>query len=122
MAEAMTEALIRPARPDDAAALAVLGRQTFVDTFVEGFGIPYPADDLAAFLEKSFSVETISAKLIEPGAAWWVADRDGEIVLRASPTPGQTPCPIPTRAPATPNCAASTSAATRKAWVWGRSC
>ena len=80
MAEAMTEALIRPARPDDAAALAALGRQTFVDTFVTGFGIPYPAEDLAGFLDKSFSVETLQTKLAEPGAAWWVADRDGEIL------------------------------------------
>lgn len=93
MAEAMTEPLIRPARPDDAAALAVLGRKTFVDTFVTGFGIPYPADDLAAFLDKSFSVETISAKLAEPGAAWWVADRDGEILGFANTGPNTLPHP-----------------------------
>ena len=37
----MTEIVIRPARPEDAAALGALGRQTFIDTFVEGFGIPY---------------------------------------------------------------------------------
>ena len=44
-------AIIRPARPEDAAALGVLGRQTFLDTFVDGFAIPYPADDLAALLK-----------------------------------------------------------------------
>ena len=93
MAEAMTEALIRPARPDDAAALAVLGRQTFVDTFVDGFGIPYPADDLAAFLDKSFSVETISSKLVEPGTAWWVAERDGAILGFANTGPNTLPHP-----------------------------
>ena len=93
MAEAMTEALIRPARPDDAAALAVLGRQTFVDTFVDGFGIPYPADDLAAFLDKSFSVETLQTKLAEPGAAWWVADRDGELLAFANAGPNGLPHP-----------------------------
>ena len=36
----MTNAVIRPAVDADAAALGVLGRQTFLDTFVDGFGIP----------------------------------------------------------------------------------
>ena len=58
----MTEPLIRSAVETDAAALDVLGRQTFIDTFVDGFGIPYPADDLAAFLDASFSPEAIRAK------------------------------------------------------------
>ena len=84
---------IRPARPDDAAALAALGRQTFVDTFVTGFGIPYPAEDLAGFLHKSFSVETLQTKLAEPGAAWWVADRDGEILGFANTGPNTLPHP-----------------------------
>ena len=93
MADTMTEPVIRPARLADAAALAVLGRQTFVDTFVDGFGIPYPAADLTAFLDKSFSVETISAKLAEPGAAWWVADRDGAILGFANTGPNTLPHP-----------------------------
>ena len=50
----MTEPLIRPAVDADAEALGVLGRQTFIDTFVDGFGIPYPAGDLARFLDASF--------------------------------------------------------------------
>ena len=65
----MTAALIRPAIDADAAALGVLGRQTFLDTFVDGFRIPYPADDLAAFLDASFSPEAIrkvAAALLEP--------------------------------------------------------
>ena len=93
MADTMTEPVIRPARLADAAALAVLGRQTFVDTFVEGFSIPYPADDLAAFLDKSFSVETISSKLVEPGTAWWVAERDGAILGFANTGPNTLPHP-----------------------------
>ena len=51
----MSDAVIRAARPEDAHALAALGRQTFIDTFVTGFGIRYPADDLALFLDASFS-------------------------------------------------------------------
>ena len=35
----MTDAVIRPARPDDAEPLAALGRQTFIDTFVNGFAV-----------------------------------------------------------------------------------
>jgi GNAT superfamily N-acetyltransferase len=89
----MTDALIRPAVEADAAALGELGRQTFVDTFVAGFGIPYPADDLAAFLDSSFSPETIRTRLKEPGAAWWVAERDGELLAFANTGPNTLPHP-----------------------------
>ena len=43
--------MIRLARPEDAAAVGALGRRTFFDTFVTGFGIPYPEADLNAFLD-----------------------------------------------------------------------
>lgn len=89
----MTDVLIRPATEADAAALGELGRQTFVDTFVAGFAIPYPADDLAAFLDSSFSPETIRTKLREPGAAWWVAERDGELLAFANTGPNTLPHP-----------------------------
>ena len=89
----MTDAVIRPARPEDAAALAVLGRRTFVDTFVTGFGIPYPADDLETFLEASFSAAASETKLAEPGAAWWVAERDGELLAFANAGPNTLPHP-----------------------------
>ncbi|MDP1913626.1 GNAT family N-acetyltransferase [Brevundimonas sp.] len=89
----MTDALIRPAVDADAAALGVLGRQTFLDTFVEGFAIPYPADDLAGFLDASFSPGAIRAKLNEPGAAWWVAERDGELLAFANTGPNTLPHP-----------------------------
>ena len=89
----MTEPVIRPAVDGDAAALADLGRQTFVDTFVAGFGIPYPADDLTAFLDASFSPETIRTKLKEPGAAWWVAEREGELLAFANTGPNTLPHP-----------------------------
>jgi len=91
----MTEAVIRPATQTDAEALAVLGRQTFLDTFVaaEGFAIPYPAEDLSPFLEASFGVEAVQAKLNEPGAAWWVADRNGELLAFANTGPNTLPHP-----------------------------
>ena len=91
----MTEAVIRPPVDTDAAALGVLGRQTFLDTFVaeDGFAIPYPADDLAAFLEASFSVEATRTKLAEPGAAWWVAERAGTLLAFANAGPNTLPHP-----------------------------
>ena len=89
----MTEPVIRPAVDADAPALAALGRQTFVDTFVAGFAIPYPADDLTAFLDASFSPEAIRTKLKEPGAAWWVAERDGALLAFANTGPNTLPHP-----------------------------
>lgn len=89
----MTDVHIRPAVETDAAALGALGRQTFIDTFVSGFGIPYPAEDLAAFLDDSFSVETIRRKLGEPGAAWWVAEKDGRLLAFANAGPNTLPHP-----------------------------
>ena len=89
----MTEPVIRPAVDTDAAALGALGRETFIDTFVAGFGIPYPAEDLTAFLDASFNAGAIRAKLNEPGAAWWVAERDGELLAFANTGPNTLPHP-----------------------------
>lgn len=89
----MNDVVIRPPRPEDAAALGALGRQTFIDTFVDGFGIPYPPEDLDAFLEASFSPEATAAKLAEPGAAWWVAERDGALLAFANAGPNTLPHP-----------------------------
>ena len=89
----MTEIVIRPARLDDAAALGALGRQTFVDTFVEGFGIPYPEADLKAFLDASFDPEPTRKKLAEPCCAWWVAERNGELLAFANAGPNGLPHP-----------------------------
>ena len=89
----MTDAVIRPALPNDAQALADLGRQTFIDTFVRGFAIPYPARDLATFLDASFNPATITRKMAEPGAAWWVAERDGALLAFANAGPNTLPHP-----------------------------
>lgn len=89
----MNDVVIRTPTAADATALGVVGRQTFIDTFVDGFGIPYPADDLAAFLDASFSPEGTAAKLAEPGAVWWVAERNGELLAFANAGPNTLPHP-----------------------------
>ena len=91
----MSEVIIRTATEADADALAAMGRQTFVDTFVaaDGFAIPYPDDDLREYLEDSFSTDSFRAKLNEPGAAWWVAERDGELLAFANTGPNTLPHP-----------------------------
>ncbi len=91
----MTHAVIRPARPEDAEPLGILGRQTFIDTFVaeDGFAIPYPAADLTAFLDANFLPESMAKKLAEPGSAWWVAERDGELLAFANTGPNTLPHP-----------------------------
>ena len=89
----MTNAVIRLARPDDADSLGALGRQTFVDTFDTGFGIPYPAADLEAFLDASFAPEASLKRIVDPDCALWVADRDGELLAFANVGPCTLPHP-----------------------------
>lgn len=89
----MTDVLIRLARTEDAAPLAALAQQTFIDTFIDGFGIPYPPEDLAIHLQKNFSAPAITASLAEPGAVWWVAERDGELLAFANSGPNTLPHP-----------------------------
>lgn len=93
MTDVAPPAVIRPGRADEADALAALGRQTFLDTFVDGFGIPYPPDDLAAFLDRSFDPATLARRLADPAEAWWVAERDGVLLAFANAGPNTLPHP-----------------------------
>ncbi len=62
----MSDILIHTARMADAPALSDAGSRTFVETFMDGFGIPYPKDDLAVFMEAVFSVEATQIRLSDP--------------------------------------------------------
>src|SRR5689334_10027154 len=84
---------IRLAGETDAAALASLGRTTFIETFVEGFGIPYPPDDLEQYLAKTFRVPVLEERLRDRREAWWVAERDGELLAFANAGPNTLPHP-----------------------------
>ena len=91
--QGMTEIVIRPARADDAQALSDMGWRSFLDTFVDGFGIAYPPADLQIFFDQSWSAGAFAHKLEEPGAAWWVAERDGTLLAFANVGPNGLPHP-----------------------------
>lgn len=64
---------IRRAEPGDAAALAELGRETFIETFIEGFAIPYPPEDLAAYVARVYTPDAYAARIADPEQAVWLA-------------------------------------------------
>jgi diamine N-acetyltransferase len=60
---------IRRATSADAASLAALGAETFIETF----GHLYPPEDLQAFLVEAHSVDAWTRILADPKRAGWVA-------------------------------------------------
>lgn len=87
----MTRIVIRPARPTDARPLSALGERTFVETFVEGFAIPYPPRDMALFMAQAFAPEVIAARLADPAQAWWAGEIDGVLAAYANAGPNGLP-------------------------------
>ncbi|KKC27048.1 acetyltransferase [Sphingomonas sp. SRS2] len=86
---------IRLAHVEEASALAALKLDTFRQTFLdEGFGIPYPPADLAAFEADSYSAAAIAAELADPERRSWVAeDWDGRLLGYAQVGPCKLPHP-----------------------------
>jgi diamine N-acetyltransferase len=62
--------------PDDAQALADLGRTSFVDAF----GHLYSEADLNAFLEQVYSKASLDAELANPKRLFRVAESDGQMI------------------------------------------
>ncbi len=90
----MSNATLRRATPDDALALSVLKRETFRETFLaEGFGIPYPPDDLASFEREAYAHDVVAASLADEAKATWVAELDGQLVGYAHVGPCKLPHP-----------------------------
>ncbi len=87
------EITMRRATPDDCDILAALGERTFRETFVEGFAIAYPADDLAQFVAQSYTPEVFAAKLADPAQALWLAFAGDEPVGYANVGPCRLPHP-----------------------------
>jgi ribosomal protein S18 acetylase RimI-like enzyme len=75
----------------DAEALAVLGRKTFIETFIQDYKIPYPHLDVQVFLDSRFTFDNLAASLRETGAMWWVAEKDGELIGFANAGPCELP-------------------------------
>lgn len=66
----------RAPRPDEAAALAELGRTSFIDAF----GHLYRVEDLNAFLDATYTPETLSADLGNPNRVFRIAEDAGHMV------------------------------------------
>ena len=76
----------RPARPDEAPALAALGKATFVETF----GHLYTPENLSAFLE-NHAPERWAAQLADPAYAIRVAEVEGRLAAYAKLGPPSLP-------------------------------
>ncbi len=79
MTTAAPSPLIRPATAQDAAALSVLARRTFSDAFAAD----NTAEDLAAFLDATYSVDIQSRELADPTLSYFVAEQGGALVAFA---------------------------------------
>ena len=73
---------IRFASPDDFLRLSALARQTFIETFIHGFKIPYDPKELDDHLNKNCSPEYFSEATAQ-GDSIWVACRNDEIIAYA---------------------------------------
>lgn len=68
--------ILRPALPEDVAALAALGR----DSFVAAFGHLYREEDLGAFLLQCYSFEAVAQEIADPAHRHRLAvDNDGSL-------------------------------------------
>ncbi len=77
------EATIRIATEADAATLAALGRETFIETWVETFAMGYSPEDLAAYLAAQFDIGHIGELLRASDTQWLLAEVDGVAVAYA---------------------------------------
>ena len=84
---------IRRAQPEDAEALSALARATFLETFVQGFAIPYPPEDLERFMAHAYAAGTSAERLPDPAPAVCFAGRAGRPVAYAACGPAGLPHP-----------------------------
>lgn len=84
---------IRLARPGDAAPLAALKLATFRETFIDGFRIPYPPDELALFEASAYGPARVAAELADPACTNWVVEGGGTLLGYAQVGPCKLPHP-----------------------------
>lgn len=106
----MSEPLIRRATSADAAVLAALGAETFVETF----GHLYPPADLQRFLAGAYGLERTASDLADPAKASWLVEADGLAVGFALAGPCALPHPD-----VTADCGELKRLYLRKAWQNG---
>ncbi len=80
---------IRRATLDDAECVVDITRRNFTETF----GHLYPPEDLAYFLDNSYSLEAHRALLADDHYAIWLLERDGEAIGHAVAGPCGLPHP-----------------------------
>ena len=106
----MTQPLIRRAGSADAAAVAAIGAETFLETF----GHLYPAADLDRFLPQAYGLDRTIADLADPAKAQWLVEADGQVIGYALAGPCALPHPE-----VTPECGELKRLYFRKAWQSG---
>ena len=87
----MSEVIIRPAEPSDLAALSAFSCRTFVETFVEGFNVPYPQADLERFFQESFGEDALRSRIEDSESVFWIAERDGDLLAPCHAGPNGLP-------------------------------
>ncbi|CAF0934668.1 unnamed protein product [Adineta steineri] len=87
--------VLRSAVDADSIALSQLRQQTFLETFVEDFAIPYPEHDLKSYFRLSASPEAVASKIADPQLATWVIEdkTSNELVAFAMAGPCELPHP-----------------------------
>ncbi|MFN8654197.1 MAG: GNAT family N-acetyltransferase [Gemmatimonadales bacterium] len=83
-------AQVRPARPEEAAALATLMERTFRDTF----GAANTPGDLALHCRTHYAPDIQAAELADPAFSTLVADLGGSLAAFAQLQSGETPAEV----------------------------
>ncbi|SNS41267.1 Acetyltransferase (GNAT) family protein [Sphingomonas laterariae] len=83
--------MIRRAVAADADTLSRLAVTTFFETFVDGFGIPYPPADRDAYIAEKLAAAVFAGRIADPAFGVWVAEHDGEAVGFAVAGPNGLP-------------------------------
>lgn len=92
---APTSLPVREATPEDVPALADLKLATFRETFLEGFRIAYPPEDLARFEAETYASSRIAGEIADPSHRTWVVDDRGGPAGRLIGYAHIGPCKLP---------------------------